>query len=70
MTITEFDEQANTKRQALHNFARAYSLYSVGLETHGVMCGYQTAALSMGVTWAEIETAIARQDRVNENRND
>jgi hypothetical protein len=55
MSVTEFDEQAGNKQQALRNVARIYALYIVGRETNGVLSGYQSTALGCGATWTEIE---------------
>ncbi len=54
--ITEFDEQATSKKQALINYWHAYAQYIARKETMGVVNGYELAARDAGATEVDLET--------------
>ena len=53
--ITEFDEQATTKHQALVNLTNKYREYLRSEESMGVLDGYWLAALEGGWTVTELD---------------
>jgi hypothetical protein len=53
--ITEFDEQSNTKEEALKIFKEKVIEYYKGLETFGVVAAYEHAARRKGITIYEID---------------
>ena len=58
--ITEVDEQAVSKEEALQNVGRVFGLYLADKETGGILWAYQATALHLGATWAEIEVVMQK----------
>jgi hypothetical protein len=59
--FSEFDEQATSKKQALVNYWHAYAQYIAGLETWGVVDGYESAARNAGATEVDLDTKTVRR---------
>ena len=56
--VTEADEQAKTKGEALSNVAAKAMGYFSGRETYGVFAMYEEAAVNAGCRRAEVEAVV------------